>query len=86
MKVTAILKQVLTMCETEQQGVIEGGLCESWREWLRHWFGIDAVLNVGLIDPEKAYFYTYGEPLKGIADAIITADGGAKVYVYEVEE
>ena len=31
MKASAILKQVLTMCETEQQGMIEGGLCESWR-------------------------------------------------------
>lgn len=86
MKAITILEQVLKMNETEQQGIISGYLGETWREWLCNIFGRDAILNAGLINPKKAYFYTYGEPLKGVADAIITDNCGAKVYIYRVED
>ncbi len=86
MKANEILKQTLEMNCIEQQGLAYSYEGESAKTFVRHWFGSDADIVVGrCLDCEpKTWFYTYCEPLKGIADMIIESDG-CRIWVYEVE-
>lgn len=82
MKAKTILEAVIYLGETEQQGTTttdeRGGVA-----FARDFFGGDALVT-GWIKPETLYFYTYGEQLKGVADAIIKVNG-ERVFLYEIE-
>ena len=84
MKANEILNQVLYLNCTEQQGKAVSGLFETFAEFVERYFGSDASIIVGGFKNNAEYFYSYCEPLKGIADMIIEVDG-CRIWVYEVE-
>lgn len=84
MKANAILDQCLFLNCTEQQGKAYSGLFETFGEFVERYFGADASIVVGGFKNNTEYFYSYCEPLKGVADMIIEADG-CRIWVYEVE-
>lgn len=84
MQSNSILTQVLRMCNTEQQGKAYSGLFETFREFVNRWFGEDVNIIVGGFYNDAEYFYSYNEPLQGIADIILEADN-ERIYLYVIE-
>lgn len=84
MKANEILNQCLYLNCTEQQGKAYSGLFETFGEFVERYFGSEASIVVGGFKNNTEYFYSYCEPLKGVADMIIEADG-CRIWVYEVE-
>ena len=84
MKASEILKQVVYLNCTEQQGTAVSGLFETFTEFVERYFGSNASIVAGGFKNDREYFYSYCEPLKDIADMIIEADG-CRIWVYEVE-
>ena len=84
MRANGILNQVLEMNCTEQQGKAISGLFETFSEFVTRWFGEDANIIAGGFKNDAEYFYSYCEPLEGVADMIIEADG-CRIWVYLVE-
>lgn len=83
MRQREILKQVLYLNEVEQQGIATSG-DETFVEFMKGWFGNESGIVGGDYKNNTEYFYTYGEPLKGLADIILMVDG-SQVYLYELE-
>lgn len=84
MKADKILKQVLYLNCIEQQGTIYTGMYKGVCVFAIEYFGDGATVVAGWLDPNTEYFYSYCEPLKGVADCIIEVDE-CKVYLYKVE-
>lgn len=84
MKANEILDQCLHLNCTEQQGKAFSGLFETFAEFVERYFGSDASIVAGGFKNNTEYFYSYCEPLKGVADMIVEADG-CRIWVYEVE-
>lgn len=84
MRAKEILNQVLVLNNVEQQGKAISGMFETFREFVDRWFGESTNIIVGGYKNNTEYFYSYGEPLKGVAD-IILEDDGSKIYLYEME-
>jgi hypothetical protein len=84
MKACEILDQCLYLNNTEFQGFAVSGLFESISEFVARYFGEDAYIIVGGFKNNSKYFYSYSEPLKGVSDIIIEADG-CRIWLYEVE-
>lgn len=80
-----ILNQVLYLNNVEQQGIAVSGLFETIKEFVSQWFGANTNIVVGGFENDREYFYSYNEPLKGVADMILKTDDST-VYLYMIED
>lgn len=85
MKTKQILEQVLYFNNTEHQGIAVSSQFETIREFVERWFGKDVDVVAGGYENNKEYFYSYIEPLKGIADMILMTDN-CTIYLYMIED
>lgn len=86
------MKAIIIIKHIETQGLNNGQYTtfryndteETPADFVSRYFGGDFV--AGLIKPETDYiaFWKDSQP-QGVPDAVLIADDGAKIYVYEVE-
>ena len=82
MKAKEILRQVVRMNVTEQQGILE---CLSANLFIETAFaGGEKFSFNGVIKDNTEYFYSYDDSLKGIPDGVIGMEG-TTIYLYEIE-
>lgn len=84
MKAVDILRVVLRLNETEQQGTVETFDGEQVEMLPKHWF--NGSITKGNLLCNSEYFYTYGTSIKGVEpDVEIVTEDTDVVLLYKID-